>query len=151
MHANDVPSVIQRLQTLGCSRSVIAQSLSLVMVQRLVRRLCPACAKTDETPDILIESMRRTGLYDPSNPIPVARAHGCQACNFTGLSGRVAVIESMRFSEEQRAMLMAERPLHEIMESAAAARGLIRFNEYARFLMWQHFITPAEALLTVAE
>ena len=45
IHANDAMSVIQRFQNLGCSRSEVAQSLALILVQRLARRLCPQCTK----------------------------------------------------------------------------------------------------------
>jgi len=150
IHANDAPAVMQRLENLGCSRSVMAQSLSLILVQRLLRRLCQSCKKPDQIPAILHESLARRHLVDPANPTPVFRAAGCASCDHTGFQGRVALIESMTFGDEQRAILMSERPLGEVVESAASQRLQVRFSDYARFLMKRGMISASEALLAMA-
>ena len=149
IHANDAASVVQRFENLGCSRSEVAQSLALVLVQRLARRLCPQCTKTGPAPAILIETLEARRLYDRNNPTPLPRGAGCAACDNTGLAGRIAVVESLVIDEELRAMLMAERPLSEITTAAAKRGSLIRFYQYARHLMQHGLVGPAEALLAV--
>ena len=150
IHANDAPSVIQRFESFGCNRSELAQSLALILVQRLARRLCPQCTTTEDVPPILIETLEARRLYDRAKPTPLPRAPGCQACNHTGLAGRIAVVESLVVDDEMRAMLMAEKPLSEIITTATARGSVLRFYQYARHLMQFGLIGPAEALLAVA-
>ena len=70
LHANDALASIARLETLGCNRELIAQSVSLVLVQRLVRRVCPACAKMERPAPILAESLAalRNGIREVCLP-----------------------------------------------------------------------------------
>lgn len=150
IHANDAAAVVQRFENLGCSRSEVAQSLALVVVQRLARRLCPQCTKNEPAPPVLVETLEARRLFDRKNPVPLPRAAGCNACENTGLSGRIAVVESLVVDDELRAMLMAEKPLSEITAAAAKRGSLIRFYQYARHLMHHGLIGPAEALLAVA-
>lgn len=150
MHANNAAAVIQRLENLGCNRSVIAQSVALVLVQRLARRLCPSCTSTGAPPPILLDALVSRHLYDPKKPSEIPRARGCAACDNTGLAGRVAVVESLVLDDELRSMLMTEQSLSDIVDAAAKRRSLLWFYQYARHLMQQSIIGPAEALLTVA-
>ncbi|MGB5812939.1 MAG: ATPase, T2SS/T4P/T4SS family [Polyangiales bacterium] len=150
IHANNAPSVLQRFENFGCDRTVIAESIALVLIQRLARRLCPQCTSTGPVPELLRDSLVARKLFDPADPAPLPRAPGCEACNHTGLLGRVAVVESLRMSNEIRPMLMADRPLDEIMARAEASGDFVQFPRYARFMMEQHLIGPAEALLSVA-
>ncbi len=150
IHANNAGAVVQRFENFGCNRTVIAQSLALVLIQRLARRLCPRCTVTGDVPALLRDSLIARKIYDPSNPVPLPRAPGCDACDQTGLAGRVAVIESMRVNDEIRSMLMANRPLGDTIALAEQTGALVRFPRYASFMMEQRLIGPAEALLSVA-
>jgi type IV pilus assembly protein PilB len=150
IHANNAGAVIQRFENFGCNRTVIAHSMALVLIQRLARRLCPRCTIAGEVPELLYDSLIARKLYDPKHPVPLPRAVGCDACDDTGLLGRVAVIESMRLTDEIRSMLMANRPLGEAIALAQETGALIQFPQYASFMMEQQIISPAEALLSVA-
>ncbi len=150
IHANNAGAVVQRFENFGCNRTVIAQSLALVLIQRLARRLCPRCTVTGDVPELLRDSLIARELYDPKNPVPFPRAPGCDACDQTGLAGRVAVIESMRVNDEIRSMLMANRLLGDTIALAEQTGALVRFPRYASFMMEQRLIGPAEALLSVA-
>lgn len=150
LHANNAVGVIQRLQNLNCSRALIAQSLGLVAVQRLARKLCAKCAATEIPPPILLESLQARGLADPSSPVPMPRAVGCAECNQTGYSGRIAVLEVLQMTDQVRAQIMADMPLAEIEKLATDAGSLIPFKRYASYLMSRNLLTPSEALLTVA-
>ncbi len=150
IHANNAGSVIQRFENFGCNRTVIAHSMALVLIQRLARRLCPRCTVTGDVPELLRDSLIARKLYDPKNPVLLPRAPGCDACDQTGLAGRVAVIESMRVTDEIRSMLMANRPLGDAIALAEQTGALVQFPRYASFMMEQRLIGPAEALLSVA-
>ena len=150
LHANNAVGVIQRLQNLNCSRALIAQSLGLVVVQRLARKLCAKCSATEIPPPILLDSLHARGLADRAAPVPLPRAVGCAECNQTGYSGRIAVLEILQMTDQVRAQIMADVPLAEIDKLAAEAGSLIPFKRYASYLMSRNLLTPTEALLTVA-
>jgi type IV pilus assembly protein PilB len=150
IHASNAGAVIQRFENLGCDRALIAQSVALVLVQRLARRLCPRCTVNAPVSELMRESLVARGLVDPQASTLLPRASGCEACDQTGFLGRIAVVESLRLSEGLRSMLMADRPLDEVLAQAKETGFLIEFPRYAGFMMEQQLIGPAEALLAVA-
>ena len=149
MHANTAIAALQRLENLGCPRPLIAQSLALVLVQRLARKLCPRCVKTEVPPPLLLDSLAARGLADKAAPVPMPRAVGCGECNGTGWSGRVAVLEAFELKDNARNMLMAGTSLADIEKQAVDAGALLPFRRYAGVLMARNLIAPSEALLVV--
>ena len=150
IHASNAGAVIQRFENFGCDRPIIAQSVALVLVQRLARRLCPHCTVDAPVPELVRESLIARELYDPRSSVPLPRATGCDACDQTGFLGRVAVVESLQLTDPIRAMLMANRTLDEVMKLAQETDAWTRFPRYAAFMMEQRLVGPAEALLAVA-
>jgi type IV pilus assembly protein PilB len=150
LHANNAIGVIQRLESLGCSRALIGQSLAVVLVQRLARKLCTRCVSNEVPPPILLESLAARGLVERSAPVPLPRAVGCPECNNTGYVGRVAVLEVLQLTDVLRAQIMADTALGELEKLAIDAGALIPFRRYASYLMSRQMITPSEALLVVA-
>jgi type II secretory ATPase GspE/PulE/Tfp pilus assembly ATPase PilB-like protein/ActR/RegA family two-component response regulator len=89
VHANDAVSAVARLADLGLQYSTIAQTLRGAVAQRLLRRVCPACAEPVRgqlTPD-------EQRLTERHGIEPVVRAVGCPECGFTGYRGRLPVNE----------------------------------------------------------
>jgi type II secretory ATPase GspE/PulE/Tfp pilus assembly ATPase PilB-like protein len=150
IHASNAAAAIQRFENLGCDTAIIAQSIALVLVQRLVRRLCPRCTVLAPVPQLMRESLVARGLYPSGASTPLPRAAGCEACDDTGFLGRVAVVESLQLTDPLRSMLMANRPLDELMTFAEERDAWVQFPRYASFLMEQQLIGPAESLLAVA-
>ncbi len=149
LHANNAIGVIQRLENLGCNRALIAQSLGLVIVQRLARKLCK-CATNEVPPPVLLESLVARRLVDRAAVVPLPRAVGCPECSQTGYSGRIAVLELLQPTDALRAQIMAGVSLSELEQLAADANALLPFRRYASYLMSRQLLTPSEALLTVA-
>jgi type IV pilus assembly protein PilB len=89
VHANDAVSAVARLADMGLQYSTISQTLRGAVAQRLVRRVCPACAEPVRgqlTPD-----ERR--LTERHGMEPAVRAVGCAECGFTGYRGRLPINE----------------------------------------------------------
>lgn len=149
LHANNAVGVVQRLAHLGCGRPLIGQSLALVLVQRLARRLCPRCTTLEVPPPIVVESLAAQGLADRRAPGPLPRAVGCPECGHTGYAGRVAALEALHLDDAMRAQVMAGASLPELERAAAEAGALISFRASALNLMARQLISPAEALLTL--
>ncbi len=89
VHANDAVSAVTRLADMGLQHSTIAQTLRGAIAQRLLRRVCSACAEPVRgqlTPD-------EQRLTERHGIEPVVRAVGCPECGFTGYRGRLPVNE----------------------------------------------------------
>ena len=149
-HANNVTAAIQRLENLGCNRTMIAQAVSLVLVQRLVRRLCNHCAVTAPVPPVLHRSLADRGVVEKDATLALPKPRGCERCNQTGFAGRVAVIESLQVTDDIATALMADERLDTIERQAVRDGAMIPFRRYASFLMTRKLIAPGEALLAVA-
>ena len=105
-------AALQRLENLGCSRALVAQSIALIVVQRLVRKLCTACRTLEPYPPALIEALITRKVLDPSQAsMPLPRAVGCDACNRTGYVGRALVVEVFQMTDEGRGALASGKPL----------------------------------------
>ena len=95
LHTNDAPSAVVRLRDMGIEAFKVASVLKGVVAQRLVRKLCSACAEpvpADAVPaDARPPAHRRDAV--------VRRAVGCKACDGLGYRGRVAILEIMPVDE----------------------------------------------------
>ena len=150
LHANNALAALHRLENLGCSRALIAQSVNFVLVQRLVRKLCSACRKVDPPTPALLESLVARKIVDKGTqvlPHPV----GCDACAGTGYVGRAVVVEALQVSDAVREAVSAGRPLGEVEQIAEDNRALTPFIDYARVLLQKQIISASEVLLSLAD
>jgi type IV pilus assembly protein PilB len=152
LHANDAMAAFQRLENLGCSRALVAQSIALVLVQRLVRKLCTACRALEPHPPALIEALVARKVLDSGQAaMPLPRAVGCDACNRTGYVGRALVVEAFQVTDEARAALASGKPLAQIAPFAITSRALLPFPAYAATLLQKQVISAAEVLAALVE
>ena len=150
LHANNAVAAIQRLENLGIGRPLISQSIHLVLVQRLVRKLCSACRKLDAPSPALLESLIARRVVDKGTQV-LPRAVGCDACAGTGYVGRAAVVEALQVTDAVRNAIGEGRPLPEVQHVAEEGRALVRFLEYARHLLQKQIISASEVLLSLAD
>jgi type IV pilus assembly protein PilB len=97
LHTNDAPQTVVRLIEMGIAGYVIGSSLSLVVAQRLVGKICDSCKIPIEvTPEVLIN----LGV-DPKEvaEYKIFKGKGCNICNNTGVKGRLAIYEVMPMIE----------------------------------------------------
>jgi type IV pilus assembly protein PilB len=98
LHTNSAPETLTRLLNMGVPAFNVATSVSLIIAQRLARRLCPACKKvaTDIPADILkAEGFDEIGI--PRAEFQLFHPVGCEKCN-GGYKGRVGVYEVVRIT-----------------------------------------------------
>jgi type IV pilus assembly protein PilB len=108
LHTASAAAAIARLADMGAERYLIADTVRLVLAQRLLRRLCQRCRRrADAAPP----------WWDAAGD-PPWEAVGCPACRGTGYSGRVAAIECLPVTEAVRQAIIAGRTGAEI-EAAA--------------------------------
>jgi len=103
LHTNDAPQTITRLANMGVPPFNIASSVSLIIAQRLARRLCPSCKTEDEIPK---EALIEEG-YSPeeAESITLYKAVGCDQCT-NGYKGRVGIYQVMPVSEDMGRIIM---------------------------------------------
>jgi type IV pilus assembly protein PilB len=116
MHTNDAPGAITRLLDMGIEPFLVASSVSGVVAQRLVRRLCPHCARpvtySPNSPEAVA-----LGL-EPGESLQAFTAGSCSHCHHSGYRGRVAIFEMMLVTEEMRGLVAQRAPLAEIRQLA---------------------------------
>jgi len=104
LHTNDAPSTINRLMNMGIEPFLVASSVNLICAQRLVRRVCSACAADHpHAPQALAEA----GFTpEEARTVVPKRGAGCERCNQTGYKGRVGLYEVMEVTEELRELIL---------------------------------------------
>ena len=93
LHTNDAASAIPRLLDLKIEGYLIASTLSVVVAQRLIRRICPLCKTQRTTTAADAASLRLLAPNEETLPHKICYGKGCDACNGTGYSGRIGIHE----------------------------------------------------------
>ena len=115
LHTNDAPQTISRLMNMGIAPFNIASSVSLIIAQRLARRLCSHC-KTEA--DIPREALLEEGYpEDEVDDLKLYKAVGCDQCT-DGYKGRVGIYQVMPISEEMGRIIMANGNAIDIADQA---------------------------------
>lgn len=99
LHTNDCPSTIGRLVDIGIPPYMLASSVTMVLSQRLIRKLCPKCKERSTHPDP--KELEVMGFSEAEIPnLKFYTAKGCSHCTGTGYKGRVGLYELMAVTEE---------------------------------------------------
>lgn len=92
IHTNDAPSVVTRLVHMGLEPYLIAPCLSLVIAQRLVRKICEHCREKASLSNEVLQQFSKRHSIDLKH-ISFFRGKGCPRCDFTGYKGRTGLYE----------------------------------------------------------
>jgi type IV pilus assembly protein PilB len=118
LHANDAPLAAARLVEMGIEPFLVTSSVSCVVAQRLVRKLCDCRAPVKLTKAQLAESgfhvPRGIGAFEPV---------GCVSCGQTGYRGRTGLYEVMPMSDDVRRLIL-DGARHDELLAAARAQGM---------------------------
>jgi type IV pilus assembly protein PilB len=104
VHANDAPGTVTRLVDMGVPRYLVGSAVTMVMAQRLVRRVCDRCREV-----YLPDPEQLAVMGDDAEMLkgrPLSRGRGCLACKQTGYLGRTAVFEVMELTRPIRRMVI---------------------------------------------
>jgi general secretion pathway protein E len=122
LHTNNAAASVTRLLDVGVESYLLASSVSGILAQRLVRRLCEACAVPEEMPaDFIARLVEEGGAALPAEirraPRLMAR-RGCAQCRDTGYKGRLAIGELLVVDHRLRAIVHNRASEREIEEAA---------------------------------
>ena len=119
LHTNDAPKTLTRMVDMGVKPYAIATSVSLIIAQRLARRLCNNCK---EVKDIPREALEKEGFtaeeLDDGVTIFGPKDKGCKQCN-NGYKGRLGIFQVMEVSETMGRIIMEGGNAMQIAEQAA--------------------------------
>jgi type IV pilus assembly protein PilB len=117
LHTNDAPQTLTRLVDMGVKPYAIATSVSLIIAQRLARRLCNSCKHLIDVP---AEALRKEGFRDEdiAARIKIYGPKGCGNCN-EGYKGRVGIYQVMPVTESIGRIIMAGGNAIDISDQAA--------------------------------
>ncbi len=129
-HTIDAAGALVRLSEMGIEPYLVASSVSAVVAQRLVRRVCPYCAESYQADAATWRTWsalapRTAARVEAERGRILGRGRGCRQCANTGCYGRTAVEEIMIVNDAIRALVMRRAPAAEI-EAAAVQAGMTR-------------------------
>lgn len=130
LHTNDAPSAVARLLDLGIENFLLASTLSGLIAQRLVRRVCSGCAVERSLTEPELGQLG--GLLEVTGgALPLIReGAGCVDCRHTGFKGRQGIFEMFEVNEAVRELVMRRASVDEI-RAQARADGMLSLREAA--------------------
>ena len=114
LHTNNAPSAIMRLMDMGIEPFLINASITGVLAQRLVRKICTSCCVKVRPGEEEKNVMRRLGVMLDT----LYRGKGCADCFHLGYKGRVGIFELLVMTSELRSLIVKEPSFDDIYEQA---------------------------------
>ncbi len=116
LHTNSAIGAIPRLLDIGVSRSILSGNIIGIVAQRLARKLCEHCKEPYEPEEfekklLSISETENSQLYR-------AKQGGCPKCNGFGYKGRLAVLETLRFTSDMDELLLEGASQHLLLDKA---------------------------------
>jgi len=117
LHTNDAPQTLTRLLNMGVPAYNVASCVSLIIAQRLARKLCKVCKQPDEVPreELLREGFTPEDLDSPG--FKIYKAVGCDQCN-DGYKGRTGLYQVMPVTDTIARIIMENGNAIEIADQA---------------------------------
>ncbi len=142
VHANDAVGVVLRLLDLGIEPFLVSSALIGVVAQRMVRRICPDCARPVVAP--LIEKMTYSREIGEERS-KFLYGSGCKSCARTGYQGRTGIFEILHMSDEIRTMLLNGTTATQL-RTQAIKEGMIPLIRDGMLKVKADVTTPSEVL-----
>jgi type IV pilus assembly protein PilB len=127
LHTNDSISAIVRLLDLGIPGYLVGSSVTGILAQRLVRKLCSCHAVQAATPEFRARLAQSTSAKPPEK---MAVAIGCDRCDHTGYKGRIGIYEFLRFDDTIRTLIRTGGSMEQI-RATSRANGMRMMQEDA--------------------
>ncbi|MFP5976419.1 type II secretion system protein GspE [Enterobacter mori] len=137
LHTNSTAETLIRLQQMGVARWMISSALSLVIAQRLVRRLCPHCRHEASGREKLPRALW-------PRPLPRWQPTGCDRC-YHGFYGRVAIFEVLSIDSTLRQAIASGATI-EVIEGSARQAGMTSLFEHGCMAVEEGLTTIEEVV-----
>jgi type IV pilus assembly protein PilB len=137
LHTNNALGVIPRLIDLGVPQFLIPYALSLIVAQRLLRRLCDKCKKevkpTWEIKELILKEIEKLPEVEKKNlkissDFTIFEPVGCNECNGKGFSGRIGIFEILNITEELGRLILKD-PSEDKIFQEAKKQGMLTLRQ----------------------
>lgn len=152
LHTNSAIESIPRLTNMGLPAFMVAPALDTIIAQRLVRKVCSACAgkraisesESKEFAEVM-EKAKSVSSDAAAVKVPenLPEVKGCDACSQTGYKGRLVVHEVVKISDKMKELILNNVPTGKLFE-LARAEGMLTMRE-------DGFLKAAQGLTTLEE
>jgi type IV pilus assembly protein PilB len=146
LHATDTASAVHRLIDMGIESFLVAASVSAVLSQRLLRRVCTYCSVPHQL--TREESAFLSAVRSDIQGHNLRIGAGCNFCANTGYLERIGVYELMAVTDNIRELIV-ERATHDDLRKMARAQGMSTLLEEAVSLVDQGVTTVAEVMRAI--
>jgi type II secretory ATPase GspE/PulE/Tfp pilus assembly ATPase PilB-like protein len=113
IHSGTAPGVLARLMEMGLEPFILASSITGILAQRLVRKVCTGCSDRSSPPTALLQQF---GIDDAVSEQSVGR--GCSGCGGTGYRGRTVISELLVMDDALREAVLARSPVNDLKRIA---------------------------------
>jgi type IV pilus assembly protein PilB len=144
LHTNDSIGTVTRLIDMGVEPFLLASSLSGIVAQRLVRKVCRDCAELLEPSKREIEIFAKRGMKIDK----ITRGKGCSSCSMTGYKGRLALHEVLLINDEMSRAMMNGESFQKMKELANKNKTIFLLDD--GLLKIKQGLTTTEEVLKVA-
>ena len=144
LHTNDSLGTITRLIDMGVEPFLVASSLTGIVAQRLIRKVCRDCAQEHAPEKREIEIFAKRGMKIDK----VVHGRGCASCNMTGYKGRIAIHEVLVINDEMKRVIMNGDSYTKLRDLAIKAKTIFLMDD--GLLKVKQGITTIEEVLRVA-
>ncbi|MBI5184115.1 MAG: type IV-A pilus assembly ATPase PilB [Nitrospinae bacterium] len=121
LHTNDCPSTVGRIIDIGIPGYMVSSALTMILSQRLMRRICAECKEADPAWDVERDRKKliEMGFFeDDLKDLKIMKGKGCPACQGKGYKGRVAAYELMEVNESIKQAITAQLPEDQLRKVA---------------------------------
>jgi type IV pilus assembly protein PilB len=140
IHTNDAAGAIPRLFEMGQRGFILTDAVSVIVGQRLIRKICQHCKKTyhpnDDEKNIIkaqISMMNPQSRSQLPHELKFFSSPGCLECNNLGYKGRIGVYEVMTMTDSLRELISVEMPSIVAVKNAAMADGMLNMFQDGLF------------------
>ncbi len=147
LHTNDAAATVTRLIDMGVAPYMVAEATSLVVAQRLIKKICEKCSVDHRVaPETLIDLGVKQSELDAFTK--TRKGEGCEVCKGTGLKGRIAIFEVMKITGAVKdAIFKGSSPL-ELKRYAIEKEGMKSLRHSALLKLRDGLTTVEEVLNT---
>jgi len=143
LHTNDAVSTITRLINMGVAPYLLTSSLTLIVAQRLARKICDNCKEEDGS--VTPAQLKSIGFTpEESSRIQLYYGKGCSKCNKTGYKGRKGIYEVLRVTDNIKEGVLNNLTTPELLKVAKEKDNFSTMQEVGRGMMLQGYISLEE-------
>lgn len=149
LHTNSASGALPRLLDMHVEPYLLASSITCVVAQRVVRKICEQCKEGyDPSQEVVADVRLVLGDLVPAGTLKLYRGRRCSVCNDTGYLGRIAIFEVLPVTEKVGRLILERKSAGDV-ERQAASDGMLLMKQDG-YLKSLEGVTTLEEVLRVA-